>query len=290
MEDEDARGGTAAARVQATAVHLETFRRWGLTMLGEIAALPSIDLSERMGQEGLVLQQLARGVDRTPLVPDPGVPRFVQSMELEWPIDALEPLSFVFARLLDPLSAALERADRGAAALRLDLRLVEDVVDQPQQHLAARWTGSQSGWNTHDSSSPPHGPPRRRRSSHLLAVAACSPPADTNDAGSSGSGADKAKTATSAADLGGMDALVAAAKKEGALNVIALPPDWANYGAIISAFGTKYGIKVTSAQPDASSADEISAANRLKGQGSAPDVFDLGAVLRLFPLHADLRR
>jgi len=128
MEDEDARGGTATARVQATAVHLETFRRWGVTMLGEIAALPSIDLSERMGQEGLVLQQLARGVDRTPLVPDPGVPRFVQSMELEWPIDALEPLSFVFARLLDPLSAALERADRGAAALRLDLRLVDRTI------------------------------------------------------------------------------------------------------------------------------------------------------------------
>jgi len=78
-----------------------------------------------MGQEGLALQQLARGADRVPLVPDPGVPRFVQSMELEWPIDSLEPLSFVLARLLDPLSSALERADRGAAALRLDLRLVD---------------------------------------------------------------------------------------------------------------------------------------------------------------------
>ena len=49
----------------------------------------------------------------------------MQSIELEWPIDALEPLSFVLARLLDPLSAALERADRGAAAIRLDLRLVD---------------------------------------------------------------------------------------------------------------------------------------------------------------------
>jgi protein ImuB len=125
MEDEDARSGKAVARLQATVAHLETFRRWGLTMLGEIAALPSIELSERMGQEGLALQQLARGIDPAPLVPDPGVPRFVQSMELEWPIDALEPLSFVLARLLDPLSSSLERADRGAAALRLDLRLVD---------------------------------------------------------------------------------------------------------------------------------------------------------------------
>ena len=125
MEDEHVGGGSAAARVHATIARLETFRRWGLTMVGEIAALPSIELSERMGQEGLALQQLARGLDSAPLVPDPGVPRFVQSMELEWPIDALEPLSFVLARLLDPLSASLERADRGAAALRLDLRLVD---------------------------------------------------------------------------------------------------------------------------------------------------------------------
>ena len=125
VEDENPSGNNAAARVHATIVRIETFRRWGLTMLGEIAALPSIELSERMGQDGLALQQLARGIDRAPLVPDPGVPRFMQSMELEWPIEALEPLSFVLARLLDPLSASLERADRGAAALRLDLRLVD---------------------------------------------------------------------------------------------------------------------------------------------------------------------
>ena len=73
-----------------------------------------------------------------------------------------------------------------------------------------------------------------------------------------------------------MDALVAAAKKEGTLNVIALPPDWANYGEIIKGFEAKYGLKVDSAQPDASSADEITAAKNLKGQSKAPDVFDLG--------------
>lgn len=112
-----------------------------------------------------------------------------------------------------------------------------------------------------------------------LAVAACSPPSKSGS-GSSTTGK-SASTATSAADLGGMDALVAAAKKEGQLNVIALPPDWANYGAIIKAFGDKYGIKVNSAQPDASSADEISAAQRLKGQTSAPDVFDLGTAVAM---------
>ena len=111
----------------------------------------------------------------------------------------------------------------------------------------------------------------------LVLLAACSsPPAKKSSASTS-----KAATATSAADLGGMDALVAAAKQEGALNVIALPPDWANYGAVIDAFKAKYGITVNSAQPDASSQDEITAAKQLKGTSRAPDVFDLGPAVAL---------
>jgi putative spermidine/putrescine transport system substrate-binding protein len=76
-----------------------------------------------------------------------------------------------------------------------------------------------------------------------------------------------------------MAGLVEAAKKEGTLNVIALPPDWANYGEIIKGFEAKYGLKVNSAQPDASSAEEITAAKNLKGQSKAPDVFDLGGTV-----------
>jgi putative spermidine/putrescine transport system substrate-binding protein len=110
----------------------------------------------------------------------------------------------------------------------------------------------------------------------VVALSACSPPSSNNEAAAS-----DAAQAKAAADLGGMEKLVEAAKAEGQLNVIALPPDWANYGEIISAFSTKYGIKVNSAQPDASSQDEINAAKQLKGQGGAPDVFDLGAAVAL---------
>jgi putative spermidine/putrescine transport system substrate-binding protein len=113
-------------------------------------------------------------------------------------------------------------------------------------------------------------------STMIAAIGACSPPAKKSTSGSA-----DAATATSAASLGGLDKLIAAAKKEGQLNVIALPPDWANYGEVIKAFGAKYGIKVNSAQPDASSQDEINAANQLKGQGNAPDVFDLGTAVAL---------
>ncbi len=90
-----------------------------------------------------------------------------------------------------------------------------------------------------------------------------------------------AATATSAEDFGGLDALVAAAQAEGQLNVIALPDNWANYGEIKAAFEKKYGITVNSADPDISSAEEIAAADNLKGQDTAPDVFDLGTAVTL---------
>jgi putative spermidine/putrescine transport system substrate-binding protein len=73
-----------------------------------------------------------------------------------------------------------------------------------------------------------------------------------------------------------MDALIAAAKKEGKLNVITLPRDWANYGAIMDAFTAKYGIAIDDANPDGSSADELQAVKSLKGQDRAPDALDIG--------------
>jgi putative spermidine/putrescine transport system substrate-binding protein len=74
-----------------------------------------------------------------------------------------------------------------------------------------------------------------------------------------------------------MSALVAAAEKEGKLNVITLPSNWANYGTIMKDFQAKYpGIKITDANPEGSSQDELNAVKQLKGQGSAPDVVDVG--------------
>jgi putative spermidine/putrescine transport system substrate-binding protein len=80
----------------------------------------------------------------------------------------------------------------------------------------------------------------------------------------------------SAAQGGGISALVAAAKAEGKLNVITLPSNWANYGTIMKAFTAKYGIKIYDANPDGSSAQEIQAIKSDKGRSSAPDVVDIG--------------
>jgi putative spermidine/putrescine transport system substrate-binding protein len=78
-----------------------------------------------------------------------------------------------------------------------------------------------------------------------------------------------------------MNSLVAAAKKEGTLNVIALPPTWANYGAILSAFTAKYGIKIDSANPTGTSQQEVDAVKTENGTAKAPDVLDIGMAVAL---------
>ena len=81
-----------------------------------------------------------------------------------------------------------------------------------------------------------------------------------------------------AASAGSMDDLVAAAKKEAELTVIALPRDWCGYGAVIDGFKAKYGLTVNELNPDAGSGDEVEAIKANKGNTGpqAPDVIDVG--------------
>ena len=122
-----ARRGTrvsgAALAIPAFAL-LSTVRRWGVRTLGDLAHLPSAELFERLGAGGVTLQRFARGEDDGPLVPVPIEERFESSLALEWPVEGLEPLSFVLSRVFDQLCARLERAGIGAAVLHVYLKLV----------------------------------------------------------------------------------------------------------------------------------------------------------------------
>ena len=110
-----------------------------------------------------------------------------------------------------------------------------------------------------------------------MLLAACAAPEKSNDAaGSDNTGAD---SGTSSEEY--LATLQADAEKEGTLNVIALPPTWANYGNIIKAFEAKYDIDVVSKLPDTDSQTEIDTAKRLKGQKNAPDVFDVSQAVAL---------
>lgn len=81
--------------------------------------------------------------------------------------------------------------------------------------------------------------------------------------------------------MAAVDAVCAAGKAEGQVTLIATPPDWANYGQMITDFQTKYGIKVKSDQPDVDSQAEINAAKNLAGTGRQPDIFDLTTTVAL---------
>ncbi|PZU26645.1 MAG: ABC transporter substrate-binding protein, partial [Microbacterium sp.] len=111
-----------------------------------------------------------------------------------------------------------------------------------------------------------------------LTLAACSGAAE---AGESGGGVDAA-SATDVSAFGSFEALETAAKAEGALNVIALPRDWANYGEILDLFAERYPeIAINEQSPDVSSAEEIQAAKTNEGLDTAPDVFDIGLTVAL---------
>jgi protein ImuB len=107
---------------------LEIFTKWGIRTLGALTALSGPEIHERFGERGALWQTLARGGELRPMVPWVDEVPFEAALELEWPIEGLEPLSFVLARLLEPLAERLERADRGAAVIYTSLRLTTRSV------------------------------------------------------------------------------------------------------------------------------------------------------------------
>jgi protein ImuB len=102
---------------------LETLDRWGIRNLRGLAALPEVSLSERLGQEGLRLQQLARGTASRTLVPVEVPLVFEEAVELEHPIVLLEPLAFLLNRLLEQICARLGSRALSTQELRLTLEL-----------------------------------------------------------------------------------------------------------------------------------------------------------------------
>jgi protein ImuB len=101
----------------------DTLARWGIRRLREFGALPALGIAERLGAEGLKLRRLARGeVERKLLlIEDPQ--RFEEEIELEYPVELLEPLSFLLARLLNGLITRLATRALSTNELRLRLRL-----------------------------------------------------------------------------------------------------------------------------------------------------------------------
>jgi protein ImuB len=112
---------------QNSAELLDTFERWGVRNLRALAALPEVAVTERLGQAGLQWQRMARGQTRRSLHLVEPPARFEESCELEYPVESLEPLSFLFHRMLEQLCARL--AARALATNELTVTLGLDPVE-----------------------------------------------------------------------------------------------------------------------------------------------------------------
>jgi len=102
---------------------MQTLDSWGIRTLRALASLPPIPLSERLGAEGLRLQKLARGEGSRPLVPTDPLLDFEEAMELEHPLEMLEPLAFVVNRMLESLCTRLQARSLATNEMRLRMEL-----------------------------------------------------------------------------------------------------------------------------------------------------------------------
>jgi protein ImuB len=113
----------------------ETLRLWGVRTFGEFAALPVTGVAERLGQNGVRLQKLAAGKTERHLKVKQPEPVFANSLELEHPLQELEPLSFIFARLLHQLCAALNSYALATNELEVQLQLTDETVHERRLSL-----------------------------------------------------------------------------------------------------------------------------------------------------------
>jgi protein ImuB len=137
-------GGLPVRELLPSPEILETLERWGVRNCAALVALPLLQLSERLGQEGVRLHELARGASlRSIVLAEPGV-RFEEEMALDFAVAELEPLAFLLGRLLDQLCARLEARALAACAIRLRFDLENSfekdfqVLDDKPPRLGAK--------------------------------------------------------------------------------------------------------------------------------------------------------
>jgi protein ImuB len=131
--------GTEAARLRDLPLSvlqpmpdiLETLERWGIRTLGAFARLPAVQVSERLGQEGVKLHKLAQGAGARAIVPYAEAPRFVEVMQLDYDITSVEPLTFILSRMLDQICSRLRSRNLATHEVRLALGSYVRVLHLP---------------------------------------------------------------------------------------------------------------------------------------------------------------
>src|SRR5215467_12137961 len=110
---------------------LETLERWGIRTLGAFAALPPVQVAERLGQDGVKLHKMARGAGIRTLVPHADPVRFVEFMELDYEITTIEPLTFILSRMLDQICSRMRSRNLATHEVRLALGQYDRILNLP---------------------------------------------------------------------------------------------------------------------------------------------------------------
>jgi protein ImuB len=142
-------GGLPVSALNLPVEMRETLDRWGVRTCAALAALPVAQLSERLGQEGVRMQELARGGNVGALIPAQGTAGFEEVLELDTAVSELEPLAFLLGRLLDQLCARLSARALATNEIRLKMKLepgeeeIFPVADESvlQRNAARRKSG-----------------------------------------------------------------------------------------------------------------------------------------------------
>jgi len=125
----------------------QLFARWGLRTIGDLARLPPAALAARLGAGGPRLVELARGEDAGVFRRAPLPERFETTLELDWPVEGLEPFAFLLQRALEPLGEALAARGAKAAALAFELGLADGTRHARTLRPAAA-SGDARTWRT----------------------------------------------------------------------------------------------------------------------------------------------
>ena len=110
---------------------LETLERWGIRTLGAFAKLPDLEISARLGQEGVKLHKLAQGAATRPIAPQAAPLRFVETMDLDYEITTIEPLTFILSRMLDQICARMRSRNLATHEVRLALGSYVHILNLP---------------------------------------------------------------------------------------------------------------------------------------------------------------
>jgi protein ImuB len=110
---------------------LETLQRWGIRALGAFAKLPSVEIAARLGQQGVKLHQLACGAGARPIVPHVETLRFMEAMDLDYDITAIEPLTFILSRMLDHICSRMRSRNLATHEVHLTLGTYTRVLNLP---------------------------------------------------------------------------------------------------------------------------------------------------------------